>query len=213
MQQTGLEASEKPVDTPENRLPRACAASWERRSRCRWPSAASCIPSRSCPSVGSSSAALRGWRRIEDSGRTVSASSTPACSSSIWPSRHCYSKDREQVLRREFSLRSKKTVKRMRGQTCVPLSEQLLELGERREITSHDRELHSTGFGRHPSSGAKAEWERRLRRCRSSEGVESRPRVLKLHRDQIGGRRTVAGFDRGKGFVQRMSRRSVADCR
>ncbi|WP_386366239.1 hypothetical protein, partial [Xanthomonas campestris] len=34
-------------------------------------------------------------------GRTASANSTPACSSSIWPSWHYYSEDREQVLRQQ----------------------------------------------------------------------------------------------------------------
>ncbi|MFS8388517.1 hypothetical protein EIQ14_23075 [Xanthomonas campestris pv. campestris] len=42
---------------------------------------------------------MLGWRRTEGYGRTASANSTPACSSSIWPSWHYYSEDREQVLR------------------------------------------------------------------------------------------------------------------
>ncbi|WP_162597185.1 transposase, partial [Xanthomonas fragariae] len=41
------------------------------------------------------------WRKTEGCGRTASADSTPACSSSIWPSWRFYSKDREQALSHE----------------------------------------------------------------------------------------------------------------
>ena len=80
-------------------LHRVCAKSWVSMCRYRSPNAVNYIPSRSCLSDGSSSAALPGWKRIEDYGRTANAGSTPACSSFTSPFWPFYSKDFEQTLK------------------------------------------------------------------------------------------------------------------
>ena len=79
-------------------LRRAYERFWVITQRCGSPRGARCTPSKSCPSAGSSSAALRGGRRTGVFGRTASAGSTPVCSSSIWHSWLYYSEDREHVL-------------------------------------------------------------------------------------------------------------------
>ena len=72
---------------------------WERRSRCRLPSAANFTSLRSSPSAGLWSGVLPGWTRTGAYGRTASDISIPVCSSSISLSWHFCLEDREHVLR------------------------------------------------------------------------------------------------------------------
>lgn len=64
-----------------------------------FPSAASCTSLPSFPGAGSLSAALPGWKRTGGCGKTANATSTPACSSSIWRFWPCCLEDRTHVLR------------------------------------------------------------------------------------------------------------------
>jgi len=79
-------------------IPGPVTPSWASTWQCRSPSAASCTPSRSCPSAGRLSEASRGWRRTAGHGKTASVGSTPACSSSTWRFWLCYSGDRKHAL-------------------------------------------------------------------------------------------------------------------
>ena len=72
---------------------------WQRRSRCRLPSAANFTSLRSSPSAGLWSGVSPGWTRTGTYGRAASDISIPVCSSSISLSWHFCLEDREHVLR------------------------------------------------------------------------------------------------------------------
>src|SRR5574343_1827319 len=97
------------------------------------PNAASCIPLPSCPSAGWSSAHSPGSRNADACGKTVSANSTPACSSSIslfW--RFC-SEDREQALKPARPGRAQPRRFR-RGDGLANLLQQALPVGTERSL-------------------------------------------------------------------------------